>query len=419
MVLSHKTSPFQTVNGKIEPTVPPSTQLNSATMTAQTSRSTNQSIEAAMECLDLTLESELTLFRNRHLHKESGTSGFSQEVTPNGSSSPMTPATPMAPATALEENERITLPMSDNLSAEAAQLLNVSLEEFEVEESEPDSFTHTDQPTEDIEELYPPEAYESAESHAGAIVPSSQPQSKALLPSNNQISGSATLETYTDPALEDYLESSEVLLQHLDTPIAKRSLDESVSLKWFSWAAGATLILSLFAAFFLQNMFNAPTTKSPEEADPSDRTNPENIQTSTPQPTIEPKVEGPETTDPKVEGPDLTEKEFPSVNPENLGSLPTPQPSTPTLPPPEASTPPAPEASNITTGRQYYVVTNYTDETSLVTAKQIVPDAQVVNFTAGKRIQLKQFSNEAEARTAAAQLKQQGLAVEILATASE
>ena len=353
-----------------------------------------------MEGLDLTLESELTLFRNRRSHKASESGELTKEMT----ISPSSPA--IDPLTHSEESNAVPVANSENLAAEAARLLDVSLESFEIEDQETGPINPDNIPEQPFEDHDPATAPDTENSPAGAIVPSQTP-SKALLPSNSE--SSATLETYTDPALDDYLESSEVLLQHLDTPIAKRRpLDDSVSLKWFGWAAGVTLILSLLAAFFLQNMFKAPANKKTTE--------------TAPQVQAEPKVvpPSPPPTQTKVEGPDLTKKEFPTVNPSNISSLPTPEPA-PAPSPPESSTStssPSP-TDNTTPGRQYYVVTNYTNEASLDSAKQLIPEAKVVNFTAGTRIQLKQFSNEAEARTAAAQLQQQGLAVEILATASE
>ena len=70
----------------------------------------------------------------------------------------------------------------------------------------------------------------------------------------------------------------------------------------------------------------------------------------------------------------------------------------------------APKASQ----QQYYLVTNYVDEASLGTIKATVPDAKVVTFTEGKKIQLQQLSDETAARAAKADLEQKGLSVEIL-----
>lgn len=395
----------------------------------------HRSIEAAMECLDVTLESELTLFRNRHPHKASQDNeppseamendSFPRVLSPTPKSKDLVHSVPPS-GTSLPNPETLDRPGSQDITTQAAQLLDVSLKDFELTNHQVSSDTQEALPDRQLEELYAPEAYDSdafdsdafdssafdfngnepEDIPSGALVPS-----KALVP-ESAFSSSATLETYTDPALDDYLESSEVLLQQLDTPIAKRQLDDSISLKWFGWAAGVTLALSILAAFFLQNMFKVPEERSPQ--DPNATVRPETDVVQPP----------PETSpsQPEIKGPDLSEKEFPSVNPGNIGNLPTPEKTEPpavSVPPP-SPTPESPLVTNTNpSGRQFYVVTTYTDEASLISAQKIVPESKVVNFTAGTRIQLKQFSDEAAARTAAAELQKQGLAVEILATQPE
>ena len=378
-------------------------------MSAQTSKSIQHSIQAAMSSLDLKLEDELTLFRNRHNQVE-GVAPVVEDTSP----APEIPAieeTPQEPVqeTTFQPTEPITTEPSVDLAAEAARLLDVKFDDG-FDEAEFEAELELPSP-----ELEPPEEFEPEPTQVsldeeedippGAIVPS-----KALLPSENALADSAKLKTYTDPALDDYLESSEVLLKHLDTPVPKQQIDDSNTLKWFGWAAAATVILSVIAAFLLQNVFKTPggNDPSPEPtateipapaASPSAETSPSPTVSPTPSATVQP--------------PNLEEDEFQSVTPGNLAGLPSP----------EASSTPATESSSPTptntSGRKYYVVTDYSDEASLTKAKESFPDAKVVNFTAGTRIQLQEFSDETSARTAAAEFQQKGFAVEILATAGE
>lgn len=332
-----------------------------------------------MGSLDLTLESELTLFRNRHSR-----AGTVQSPT-------------SADESAENAQSQFAASSADDLVSEAARLVNSPFEAFEndleeshIEESYSDStssegteprefsYSASSSPSNDLDSML--QDLSDDELPTGAIVPS-----KALLPSEGALAGSATLSTYTDPVLDDYLESSEELLKHLDTPSPQEPLDTSVSLKWFVWAAGATLVLSLLAAFFLQNAFKTPEAPPKSSSEASAVSEPEAVKNQD-----------------NVSSPDLSSREFQTVKPGNLAELPAPA-----------------DTETESSDRQYYVVTEYVDQASLEAAQKVVPDARVVNFTAGTRIQLRQLADESAARDAVAELQQQGLTAEILVTAAE
>ncbi|NJN23792.1 MAG: hypothetical protein HC810_04560 [Acaryochloridaceae cyanobacterium RL_2_7] len=370
-------------------------------MSAQTSKSIQHSIQAAMSSLDLKLEDELTLFRNRH-------SGIN-EAQPVFEEVNHDPISPIPEDSRVDAHQPDAFQMNTptvDLAAEAARLLDVKLEDdLDGEGFEED----LDLPSLETPETSIPETLE-LDIHEDDIPPGAIVPSKALLPSEDALATSAKLKTYTDPALDDYLESSEVLLKHLDTPAPQQQLDDSKTLKWFIWAAGATLVLSVLAVFLLQNVFKQPTSDpSPQPNGSEASIKPGNSSTS------EAPATAPSTTpSATVQPPNLEEKEFQSVNPGNLAGLPSPAVSPSASPTPNNSPTPA-----TATGRKYYVVTNYTDEASLETAKASFPDAKIVNFTAGTRIQLQEFSDETSARTAAAEFQQKGFAVEILASTVE
>ena len=85
----------------------------------------------------------------------------------------------------------------------------------------------------------------------------------------------------------------------------------------------------------------------------------------------------------------------------------------PTAAPSQAA--PAPAA----TGSNFYVITNYTGDASLVKARELVPDAFVRSFEAGARIQLAAFDNRAQAEEQVTFLTQQGAVVELFGPTNE
>lgn len=80
------------------------------------------------------------------------------------------------------------------------------------------------------------------------------------------------------------------------------------------------------------------------------------------------------------------------------------------------STSAAPKPNNVTSNLSdefYYVLINSSDSSVLETAQTIVPDAYVVNVSAGTRIAMGAFKLESEAKTLVERLKEQGLSASI------
>lgn len=146
-----------------------------------------------------------------------------------------------------------------------------------------------------------------------------------------------------------------------------------------------------------------PETGNVENAPSAPRTS----QNATPKAEIPTTTTIPRTTTPPPSRP------APSAAP--TSNQPTPQSATTST-----STPPAAPAT-VTTGNAngdqpvspYYVVTDYTGDPSLATAREAVEDAYVRNFETGARIQLGAFSSEEAAATLVEELQTQGINAEV------
>ena len=96
--------------------------------------------------------------------------------------------------------------------------------------------------------------------------------------------------------------------------------------------------------------------------------------------------------------------------PQPLGTVTTR--STPTPPPPLAPT----TSSAAARPSNYYVVTDYTGNPSLESARGVVSDAYVRNFQGSPKIQMGAFSQESSAHDLVQQLQQQGIPAQIYNT---
>ncbi|MFH7244672.1 MAG: SPOR domain-containing protein [Spirulina sp.] len=94
--------------------------------------------------------------------------------------------------------------------------------------------------------------------------------------------------------------------------------------------------------------------------------------------------------------------------PQPLGTVTTAPTPTPSVSPPA---PLAPAARP-----NYYVVTEYTGNPSLESARSVVGDAYVRDFQGGSKIQMGAFSQESSARDLVQQLQQQGIPAQVLST---
>lgn len=104
------------------------------------------------------------------------------------------------------------------------------------------------------------------------------------------------------------------------------------------------------------------------------------------------------------------------VSPEPIETTPPVVESAPEPPAVSYSTTPPADPSRPAPAREpnYYVVTEYSGDASLETARQAVPDAYVRNLPAeGAKVQLGAFSDEAKAQEMLQQLRNQGIEAEV------
>jgi hypothetical protein len=270
-------------------------------------------------------------------------------------------------------------------------------------------------------------------------------------------------ETTTPKPPEDYLESSEKLLQTLSEPTIKKKSDHNSIINQFLTPLGVgSILLILATSALLGSVFLTPEMLSKlnlskllniQENAPSSNTD---------QPVTPSQIQ--QSTIPN--SPNLATEEFVPINLETLSFLepktsvvPTPPPSptpttTTTAPPPtpiptqpkttvlpaEAGTSdlanallppslrpqsppptldrvtiaPLPSLPTTPTVASFYVVAEYKGDPSLESARRLIKDAFVRDFPQGKRIQVGFFPTQAEAEKFANNLKSKGLAVSIL-----
>ncbi|MCM1981377.1 hypothetical protein [Lyngbya confervoides] len=316
-------------------------------------------LHAVLGTLDLTLESELALFRQGRI---SPTCPEAALPSPAGDFAPGSP--PATPTAKIEEDASSLSPgqardLPAHSQSEDITLLNLT--EFEDDLGEID------------------------------LAPASE--TTAL------VTTESSLTTYTNPSLEDYLESSEDLLRHFSPQEIEDHSQSALSLERLAWVAGIILVAAVGIVALVQVLGSRPPT--PKEA---------------PSPSSE--VEGSDPDErtlnnPQERGPNLANDTFPDLN--GSASLPALSPK---------PTPETPAAALSSSGRapgagetQFYVVLDYVDEAGLESVRAQVPGARVLDFTSGRRILLQQFVNEGEAFAAAKRFQAQGLEAEVWSSA--
>ncbi len=295
-------------------------------------------LKAAIACLDLSLESELALYRNRQ----------SQES--------------MALA---------TLPSAE-LEASALQSFDLALEPFGHDDASEEVLGGSLSQSDD--RSVPTEA---AEQEMTAVIETED--EIETLPESYGAELTAepkAFDQFLDPSIEDYLESSEALLKHLDdpakaeiTPVEDGTTDAKRS--WVVISGVTLLILGLLAlAGFLGVLAMRWFSLKP-------------VSVPTPQPLVSTPVS-------------------PSPLPSAANTAVTPTPS---------ATPAAP----INPNASRYVVLATDSQASLQTARQLVPDAFIAVVDGQQRIQLADLESLQQAQQMVNELKNQGFPASIVA----
>jgi hypothetical protein len=273
----------------------------------------------------------------------------------------------------------------------------------------------------------------------------------------------ADQETTTQKPPEDYLESSEKLLQTLAEPTTKKKSDNNSIIKQLLTPLGVgSILLVLATSALLGSVFLTPEMLSKLNLSQILKTQENTPDSNTDQPVTTSQIQQPTIPN----SPNLATEEFVPINLETLSFLepkttivPTPPPSPtktttavapaptpiPTQPkttvlPAEAGTSnlanallppslrpqsppptldrvtiaPLPSLPTTPTATSFYVVAEYKGDPSLESARRLIKDAFVRDFPQGKRIQVGFFPTQAEAEKFANNLKSKGLAVSIL-----
>ncbi len=295
-----------------------------------------EELKAAIACLDLSLESELALYRNRQSQESMALATLpSAELEASALQSFDLALEPFGHDDASEEVLDGSLSQSDDRSAPAEavdQEMTAVIEDDEIETL--------------------PESY-------GAEL-TAEPKA---------------FDQFLDPSIEDYLESSEALLKHLDdpakaeiTPVEDGKTDAKRS--WVVISGVALLILGLLAlAGFLGVLAMRWFSLKP-------------VSVPTPQPLVSPSALLP-----------------PLPSAANTAVTPTP-----------SATPAAP----INPNAARYIVLATDSQASLQTARQLVPDAFIAVVGGQQRIQLADLESLQQAQQMVNELKNQGFPASIV-----
>ncbi len=333
---------------------------------SSTEKST-ESLRAALGCLDFSLESELALFRRQS-------------------------QAPKALAGSLDSDDRIDLSLDsqlDEVAPGAEEEFSPPLEEPIEEQVELESINADPVKASGDRDL----VYLSGPSQED---PETLPE-----PYGADITAEPkAFERFLDPSIEDYLESSEALLKHLEDSAA--STDQQVEqLTRRSWVSALRVIaitlgllglLSLITVLIFAWLFPKPRQMEPAPQ-------------LSPQPT-----QGPSTSS-QIESSGIAVATTPRVLPKAVANV------SPTTRQPAALVSPIPSPSaSVGKAAFYAVVANDNNNSkSLQKAQKLVPDAYLNEVGGQQRIQLAWLDNLQQAQTLVKDLKSKGFAASIVA----
>lgn len=329
-----------------------------------------EGLKAAIACLDLSLESELALYRN---HQSQASSAL---ALPSADPDEATLRSPDLGAFTATDDPRM-------LPAEGAD----------------------DYPEAETQEVAPVAAAIEIEDESETLP---EPYDAELTAQPK------AFDRFLDPSIEAYLESSEALLKHLDAPADRDSapMQEPATSSRQSWVVGSGIFLIIigmlalagFFVFVAQQWFStkssiAPVTPQPlvPPTQPAPSLSPLSNQSLSPLPNAaiaELRTKSPHQES-ATEGIPNKSAEASAVNTPKLSATPTP--------------PINPNAAN-------YIVlaTNSTAET-FQKAQRLIPDAFITNVGGQRRIQLGSLDTLQQAQQMVNELKNQGFPASILA----
>jgi hypothetical protein len=331
---------------------------------SSTEKST-ESLRAALGCLDFSLESELALFRRQSQAPKALAGSLDSDdqidLSLDGQQDEVTP-----------EAEEEFSPHLENSIEEQAELESINADPVEAS----DDRTYLSGPSpEDPETL--PEPY-------GADI-TAEPKA---------------FERFLDPSIEDYLESSEALLKHLEDSAAStdQQIEQLTRRSWGSTLRVIAITLG-FLGFFsvIAVLIVAWLSPKPRQMEPAPQLSP--------QPTQVP------STSSQIESSGIAVATTPRVLPKAMANV------SPTTQKPVALANPIPSPSaSVDKATFYAVVANDNNHPkSLQQAQKLVPDAYLNEVGGQQRIQLAWLDNLQQAQTLVKDLKSKGFAASVVA----
>lgn len=369
-----------------------------------------EQLQAALGCLDLSLESELALYRRHRLQSdemdsslESATSALLLGASADSSiDSVALDTAPVISPPLAEEGSPVSVPSDLTFT--------------EPQPSEPSASTPDPTSEEAISEVQARDiAVDRALDRTDgdlmtlAYLEEEEPETLPEPYSAEITAEPEAFERFLDPSIEDYLESSEALLKHLDDstidPLSPSTTPPQK--KWTLPLKGSLITVGLVALVGLAwivlsqwSKLQKPQTAPVAPTAPSQTMSPGGGSPA-PAGTGIPSVRPSSPTTPGANTPSPTVQAVPGQS----NASPTAAPS------PSASV--SPSAQN---GAKYYVVVApYQDSGSLEKARELVPDAFIDNKGGQSRIQLAQLDDLQQAQQFVNDLKKRGFSSTVLA----
>jgi hypothetical protein len=376
-----------------------------------------EQLQAVLACLDLSLESELALYRRQH-HPSSATLALA-EASPHPPDLEVEDDREARDVQAISEETKLQISEETKLQQSSLALSkdersrtsraempqNPSIRPVDLpDDVVPPSVQSSPPQTTRLQDSETSKADVQSETLDRSLPVEEDPESLPEPYKAEAVSKPEALERFLDPSIEDYLESSEALLKHLDRSeeeIVKPTKASPLKSSGFAFKLlGGILVTALIVgtAMTILKQFSAKPP-SPSVPQPSGQpSSPLNF--SSPSTSASPE-------------PSADDSSKPSLTPSSPATT-SPQPAPSKVPSATASPLPTPSAA-IPSAAFYAVVAPYQGVASFQRAKQLVPDAFITNVKGQRRIQLSFIEDLRQAQRLVSDLKNEGFSASIVA----
>lgn len=371
-------------------------------------------LKAALGTLDMTVESEMELFRQQQtlvtlsdVETSEGTEPGDPQLLPQQATAPSTPNSEVETlSTDLDayELESNTQDLAEDLTPSELALFRVNAE---AEAIEKENLTAGLEQQKAV--LESTSANQSSETIVGA-------------PLQHEAERGDSQAANLDPAIEDYLDSSTALRQHLEDSTPEPEVEEpqntpeKIALLILLGVVGVVAVVLFLNITGLRKKLWPPQQQQLEQ--PQSSSIETNALQRQPSESSEPPESDAASAIVATKGPDLSSQEFSDVNLGNLSRLesqskPSPTPNSSkarTVPPPTVPIVKEPTAKP----GLFYVVLPYENTSSLSVAQEVVPTAFLTDGSGGKKVQVGALETIDAAQRLAKQLRAKGLSAAII-----